>query len=182
MPAWRRLLAILLFPLALPGILIGLVAFLIIIACAIIWNYPQQLWRERKFRRLLRQQGRLIDMEWLRPRLDAGEGTLIEEWSPKGACRIWWTEDDLASQQPLLEKKERVLALYIQEPNSANEPVRAFNALCLTDYIARDVGKASLTTIPPRHAQSGRLARDFPRAKSVIAMPPPSWWRENRVV
>jgi len=181
MPLWKRVLQIALLPLVIPGILVGVLAILIMLGCAAAWMYPQSLWRDWKFRRFLRERGRIVDMEWLRPRLEAGEGTLIEEFGPKGTYLVWWTNDDLASLDPPMEERERIKALFTQDENDAYHQVRAFNSLCLTEYIARDAGKANLTTIPPRQVRSGKLARDFPTMKNVMVVPPPFWWRDNRV-
>ena len=142
---------------------------------------PKRIWNEWKLRRLLRENCRLIELEKLRPLLRDGQGTLIEEWDTKGTCRVWWTMDDLASQEPPMDLRDRYHAIFSRDNSTACERARAFNTLCLSKYIARDDGKASLTTIPARHAKSGKLARDFPRVRSVIAIPPPFWWQENRV-
>jgi hypothetical protein len=75
--------------------------------------------------------------------------------------------------------KERWLTLF-EHRDVDSEALRTFNALCLSEYIAVERGKAALTTIPPRHARSGKLLRQFPRAKRVIVVPPPFWWEANR--
>src|SRR5688572_27548887 len=112
LPLWKRLLCIVLFPIVLPAALFGMAVFVLFAACATLYFLPIQIWRERKFRRYLREKGRLMDVSEIEPRLQAGEGTLLEEWGPGGPCRIWWTSDELMSEEPPMQLNERLRALF----------------------------------------------------------------------
>jgi hypothetical protein len=177
----RRIGHAVLFVLALPGILLGLAAVLLMLACLTPYFWVKELRRENRFRKMLRKQGRLATLTELSSRLEAGQGTLIEEWGPKGVCRVWWTADDLAVQAPQLETDDLLRALYSGEENLSYEPRRAFNAMCLDDYIGGNSGKASLALIPMHHTRIERYLGQFPSIRRLIVIPPPSWWRANRV-
>ena len=58
---------------------------------------PTEIWSRRRFRRSMRKQRRLIAWRDLEQRLMYSEGTVIEEVGLKGAQRVWWTPDDVAS-------------------------------------------------------------------------------------
>jgi hypothetical protein len=123
----------------------------------------RRMLKDGRLMRSLAKKGRLMPLSQLAPRLEAGEGTLLEETGHKGVCRIWWTSDDLASIAPNIEAGERFVQLL--EGND----VDGFNQLCL-DYLGESQGKAILTSIPPRHARSGKLSRRFPKAKRVTVV------------
>jgi hypothetical protein len=112
------------------------------------------------------EKGRYATLDELRPRLLAGDGTLIEETAEKGPFRIWWTEDDLLEMgSPVVTPDEFLAVLY----EGSEHP---FNSKCLHDYLSEDNGKALLTSLPPRYAESGRISRMFPRAKRAMVIRP----------
>jgi hypothetical protein len=124
----------------------------------------RRMWSDALLRQSLAKQGRLLPLSELAPRLDHGEGTLLEETAPKGAFRIWWTSDELAPLEPNIAVHERFVQLF----DGIDEG--GFNKLCLESYIGKARGKASLTTILPHHARTGKLARRFPNAKRVMVV------------
>ena len=59
------------------------------------------LWyRELRFARRLREQGRFIPWPQLEPRLIRGEGTLIVEQARHERVRLWWTPGDVLRAVP----------------------------------------------------------------------------------
>ena len=59
------------------------------------------LWyRELRFARRLREQGRFIPWPQLEPRLIRGEGTLIVEQARHERVRLWWTPGDVLRVPP----------------------------------------------------------------------------------
>ena len=57
--------------------------------------------RERKFKLLMKSQGRLVAWPELARRLRFAGGTCIEErFSPKGPVRFWWTQEDVWKESP----------------------------------------------------------------------------------
>jgi hypothetical protein len=163
----RKLLMIVLAPVALAGAMFGLIAILLIglfLTPVMAASAIRQMWKEAQLRRELSKQERLLPLSQLVPRLEAGEGTLLEETGHKGAYRVWWTSDELASIAPNIEAGERFVQLL--EGND----VGGFNQLCLESYLGESQGKAILTSIPPRHARSGKLSRQFPKAKCVMVV------------
>jgi hypothetical protein len=112
-------------------------------------------------RQELKKQGRFVTLDALRPKLAAGEGTLLEETGPKGPYRIWWTEDELSPRQTDLNDPERPRRLFDGEPDE-------FNDRCLQEYLSRQNGRASLTAIPLTLARTGRLGEIFPKTRRVM--------------
>jgi hypothetical protein len=135
---------------------------LIVLALLVMWPYAaiQHIRMERKYRTMLRSKGRFITLDELQPHLGAGTGTLILESVEKGAYRIWWTEDDLHSLgEPVSTKDDFIAVINGQHP---------FNTQCQKEYLDEETGKAFLTSIPARHARSGKLSQMFPRMKTAI--------------
>jgi hypothetical protein len=124
------------------------------------------LWNEWRFRRRMRSQGRFATAKRLRPRLQAGEGTLIVETGHKGSYRVWWAADDLLSLGRPVSTKEELTGLI------SGRLKHEFNERCLKEYLDNEHGKAHLTTIPARHIPSGRLARQFPQSRIVQVVQP----------
>jgi hypothetical protein len=111
----------------------------------------------------MKAKGRYATLNILRPQLNAGRGTLIEETGHKGPHRLWWTEDDLRAPAPT---KAEFMAIV------NGEECHPFNSRCLSEYLDEVVGKALLTSIPPRDITSGKLARLFPRAHIAVVVRP----------
>lgn len=160
----RKLLMIALAPGALLGALLGLVFILLFEIGLIPVLAVRRMRKEAQLRRAMSKQGRLLHMSQLAPRLEAGEGTLLEETGHKGAYRIWWTDDDLTDRAPSIDAGERFLQLL------EGSDFGGFNQLCLESYVGQSQGKACLTTIPPRQVNSGNLARRFPKARRVMVV------------
>lgn len=159
-PNWRLLILLPLMPFTFLIALIFMGFLLLIIA--MMWPFValQAICLERKYRNTLRSKGRFMTLDDLQPRLDAGMGTLIWDWGPKGTYRIWWTEDDLhLLGEPVSTKEDFEAAFREQHP---------FNTECQKEYLDEETGKAFLTSIPARYARSGRLGQMFPRMKTAI--------------
>src|SRR5262249_20729399 len=119
---------------------------------------------ERRFRKRMKARDRYLTLDRLRQRLEAGEGTLIRESGVKGPVRIWWTEDDIPAKGTLVTTDEEYFAVFRGEPH-------AYNLHCWQEYLAAETGKAILTSIPPRYAAWGKLARMFPKVPVVTVIP-----------
>jgi hypothetical protein len=143
-------------------------AFALIIAPLLLISpvlWVTHLARERRRRSVLAAQGRWVTADVLRPKLDAGMGTLIVESGVKmEPHRIWWTRDGLFS---------------IGNPVSTNDEFRmalvgehAFNTQCLRTYLDEKTGSALLTSLRPRYALGGKLARMLPRMKVAKVIRP----------
>jgi len=160
MSNWQVLVAIPLFPFATLGgiVSLGFVA----IFMAVVWPYAavRAGLAERRFRAMMKTKGRFASLEDLRPRLVAGEGTLIEDMGPKGPYHLWWTQDDLSSYGSPASTREDFIAIF----EGKGHP---FNSRCLEEYLDENAGTAWLTPIPARFAASGRLAEMFPLVKTA---------------
>lgn len=158
MSDWQLLVAIPLLPFAMLG---GIVAFgIIILAMAVFWPYAvaRATVVDRRFRDTMKSKGRFARLDELRPRLIAGEGTLIEDTGQKGPLRLWWTQDDLFALGSPVSTDEEFQAVLLGEGH-------LFNSRCLNEYLDANNGKALLTSIPVRYATSGKLARLYPSAR-----------------
>jgi len=165
MSNWQVLVAVPLFPLAMLGGLIGIGFFLLF--AAVVWPYVAVRWvaAERRFRKQMKTMNRFATFQDLRPRLIAGEGTLIADTGQKGPYRIWWTQDDLSVLGSPASTREDFISIY----EGKGHP---FNSRCLKDYLDEETGKALLTSIPARYATSGQLARLFPQVKVAKVIRP----------
>jgi hypothetical protein len=159
------LIAIPFFPFALLG---GMIAFgFILFFMAVVWPYAaiRAVAAERRFRAMMKTKGRFATLQDLRARLIAGEGTLIEDTGQKGPYRLWWTEDDLFTLGSPASTQEEFISILTGKDHP-------FNSRCLKDYLDKEAGKALLTSIQPRYAASGELARLFPNVKVAKVIRP----------
>lgn len=162
----QTIFAIPVAPFVLLATLLGIGVFLIPVAVAWPFLWAKQLIRERKHRNALRSQGRFVTVDAVRPMLNAGEGTLIEDTGQKGPYRIWWTEEDLFDLgQPVSTKDKDAFLAALQGEHT-------FNARCLKEYLDDKTGRALLTSIPARYARTGRLAQMFPKMKVAAVVRP----------
>jgi hypothetical protein len=163
---WQRLIIIPFAPFAFCAALFGIGVFFLMVA--ILWPFSAFLAFRRAsiFRRAMMDKGRYATLAELRPRLLAGDGTLIEETAEKGPFRIWWTEDDLLKLGSPVETPDEFVAVLHEQ---AKHP---FNTKCLQEYLSEVDGKALLTSLPPRYARSGRISKMFPRAKRAVVIRP----------
>jgi hypothetical protein len=159
---WRIVVALPLAPFALAGGLLGLGVVLVPVAAMWPFLRVRHAVRERKYLNALRSQGRFVTADDLRPRLDAGLGTLIVDTGQKGPHRVWWTEDDLLGLGNPVSTKEEFFAALKGE--------HAFNARCLTEYLEDKTGKALLTSMRTGDFRGERLGRTFPKAKVVTVV------------
>ena len=160
------ILVIPLMPFMFLAVLMGLGA--ILVPVAVMWPFlrTKHLIHERRHRNALRSQGRFSTVDALRSKLDAGEGTLIEDTGQKGPYHIWWTEDDLFDLgKPVSTKDKDAFLAALREEH-------AFNARCLKEYLDDKTGRALLTSIPARYARTGRLAQMLPRMKVAAVVRP----------
>lgn len=155
-----------LFPILLLGAAIGMVVVLLGLVVLLPFFAVEEIRRVRRFRNEMKSKGRFVTLTDLRPRLNAGEGTLIEETGHKGPYHIWWTEDDLFSLGKAPSTDEELFAILTRKET------HAFNSLCLKEYLDDETGKALLTSIPPRYVASGRLARLFPDVRIAMLVRP----------
>jgi hypothetical protein len=158
MSDWQILVAMPLLPFAMFGAMIGFAFILLVIV--VVWPYAAIRWTvaERRFRVAMKSKSRFVFLDDLRPRLIAGEGTLIEDTGLNGPYRLWWTEDDLFAFGSPASTREEFISIY----EGKGHP---FNSRCVSDYLDEDTGKALLTSIPARYAAPGKLARKFPRVR-----------------
>ena len=174
MSTWQLLVAIPLFPFAMLGGMIGIGFVLPVVG--IVWSYAaiKAAVAVRQFRMQMKWKNRFATLEDLRPQLIAGKGTVIEETGPKGPYRLWWTEDDLFALGAHISTDEEFISIL----TGGEHP---FNSRCLRDYLDKETGKALLTSIPPRHAASGKLVRLFPQVKVASVVRPFAAPRRERV-
>ena len=78
------------------GLVLGVIS-VIVMAPFFVLLFLSTGIRSLRFRRSMRKQGRLVAWRDLERRLMDGEGTMSEEVGLKGAERVWWTPDDVAS-------------------------------------------------------------------------------------
>lgn len=154
---WRDWGILLLLPFFLVGLLIVYLPFLAVAGFI----------RERWFRRKLRLTGRFITLRQLRPRLNAGEGTLIEEWGPKGPYHIWWTDENIMARGTPPTEHE------CNEMIGGDGKEQTFNTLCVKDYLEPETGRALLTNMWPLFSNGNRLMRRFPGVPVVKLVPWP---------
>jgi hypothetical protein len=177
---WRRVVMMLLAPLMLVVGLFGFTVFFLIVACCTPYLMLSGWWSERQFRRRMLEQGRLMQIPDFEARMAAGEGTVLEEWGPKGPLRVWWTAEDLCSQVPALSERDLMHALFSTKECDGYEPRRNFNRTCLEIYIGGAKGKASLVVVSGWYAKVRRFVDRYRPSKRVVVIPPLGWWRENR--
>ena len=155
---WRILILIPLAPFAFLGSLLAITVFVVPIAAA-LWPFfrAKQIMRERSRRNALAAQGRFATIDTLRPKLDAGTGSLIVDTGEKEPYRVWWTEDDLFDLGKPVSTKDEFIAAFRGE--------HAFNARCLTEYLDDKTGKALLTSMTTRDWHGEQLTRTFPQMR-----------------
>ena len=138
--------------------------------------------RERRFVQLLKSRGRFMLWKELKPRLQAGEGTLIVEESVLHGMRIWWTTDDVMQFGPVQECD----AVELYYDSDAEPPL--FVAWCFEQYLHPDTGKAVLTkphyvnpslgffglndAYPPGFVDKSFFAERFPKMRVVMTVEP----------
>ena len=154
-------LSLLFFPF---GLLLGVVSALVGTPF-VAFLVSTQAWSRRRFRRTMRKQGRFVPWRDLERRLMDGEGTVIEEVGLKGAQRVWWTPDDVASMGRLPSSYEEVGDVLEGAPH-------AFNDRCLAEYLDPERGRAMTTAVSLRAVRSGALAGRFPRSRWVKVVRP----------
>lgn len=160
---FQRLVMISLAPLVLPAGVFGMCVLIGWIGCLLPFMAFASRRRKRKFCQRMMEQGRYAKLEDLQRQLLQGEGTLIEETGPKGAFNIWWTPDVLEGASSSLTREDWEAALSDGAKDS-------FNARCIDRYLDETKGTALLTSISPRLANSGELARKFPQVKRAVVI------------
>jgi len=157
---WKRRALIPLMPLAVPGVLIAFAAIFLIIAVCLPFLAVKGFFRQRTFVTQLKSKDRFVTLSHLRPKLEVGEGTLIEEWGVKGPYRIWWTSENVAARgTPPTDEDFRSIM---------GGKDHVFNDQCVKDYLEPDTGRAILTDIKPRVSRNGGLKTLFPGVQVVM--------------
>ena len=144
---------------------IGMVVFLMIVV--VMWPIALVggMKQERTFRNLMKSKDRFLDAVDLRPRLDAGEGTLIEETGHKGPYRVWWIDENVFEKGiPVSTDKESLAVLQGKD--------HPFNSQCLKEYLDPAIGRAFLTSLPPKSVKSSKFIRMYPRMTVVMVVSP----------
>lgn len=119
--------------------------------------------KEAGFRKRMKAKNRYISIRDASRFLEAGRGTLIEEF---GLChRVWFTEDELSKKGMTQLSDDDIIALLHGEE-------RTSNSLLWNEYLNEDAGKAFLTGFPARWKRSGRLQWLFPYVPVVQAVRP----------
>jgi len=162
----QRILFLSLLPLLFFSVIIGIGFIAVIIAVMLPFGAVQKMKREHRLLKNMTSQGRFITLDSLRPRLNLGEGTFIEETGQKGPYHIWWTGDDLYSLGKPVSTNEELLAII------TGKVKEGFNFRCLTEYLGEETGKALLTSIPASYSTSGKLSRMFPSMKIAKVVRP----------
>ena len=98
----------------------------------------------------MRSKSRLLNNVYLHPKLEAGEGTLLEEIGVTGPYRIWWTD-------------EKVCGDALSAPTNEEPFDDPLNSQRLEEYLDAEKGKAFLTSLSPRHARSSKFTRKYPK-------------------
>jgi hypothetical protein len=154
-----------LLPFVFVSTMFGMAFVAVLIPPFLLWVILDGIKRKRQFRNQLRTQGRFVNLDVIRSKLDAGEGTLIGEYGHKGQpLGIWWTSDDIFSLGKPSTTDEECFAI-ITAPG-----INVFNDQCVTTYLDRESGNALLTSMPPRYCRSQRLARMFPKMKIALLL------------
>jgi hypothetical protein len=122
------------------------IVFPLYVVLGLPFFYVKSMLDERRLRKQLASKARFITLDALRPRLEAGEGVLIQELGIKGTSHIWWTQ-------------ETSLAAVV--PPSSEEDLEMFHAQMRKEYLDPHSGRAVLTSIPPRYAR--KLGHKFPK-------------------
>jgi hypothetical protein len=162
---FQKFLMILMAPFVFAAALFGVTFFFLMMCCLLPFLAFSGFLQERKFRRLMIEQGRYSRLKDLEQKLLQGEGTLLEETGANGVFRIWWTADVLEEAPASLSDKEFEALLFAETKDS-------FNARCLDVYLDGEKGIAVLTSIPARLANNGKLTQMFPKIKCAMIIRP----------
>ncbi len=128
-------------------------------------------WKEMRFARQMRAQRRFIDWGELKPRLLAGQGTLIVEQAHKKGVRVWWTPDDVPAAMPT--------HMPYKEPGSADygtswSTPSSFVFWCHDRYLQAATGMGKLTnppySYPPGFVEAKFFEAKFPFLKVVMTV------------
>jgi hypothetical protein len=126
--------------------------------------------RERKFKALMKSQGRLIPWPELARHLRIAGGTCIEErFSPKGPVRFWWTREDVLKESPY-----EIIDWFTMRKGRKGEQ---FIHWCRARYTSADKGGAVLVDtalVPKREIYTlwAECRSDTKKARWVEVAPP----------
>ncbi len=97
-----RLLTVALAPFAL----LIFIPVLLFFGCLLVLNLPSSLWEDQKWKRALKQRGRLRNPQTRKSEIR--NGTLIVDSYTLGcgAARCWWTEDKIKTIAPMPEASD----------------------------------------------------------------------------
>jgi hypothetical protein len=161
----QRLMMIPLMPFAILAGLVVIGFLFLLVAVTLPVGLLLSFLHERRLHRQMRSKGRLLTMAELRPKLQAGEGTLIEDIGHKVPYRVWWTADrDQLNGATVLTRQEIISIIQGQDHTE--------NARRLKEYLDPATGKAFLTTIRRRHTRSATLREMFPRMPVAVIVRP----------
>ena len=158
------------------GAIIGilLIPVLMLAACFAIPYIFVLRWmrqrRERKFKWLMKSQGRLITWPDLQRHMHVAGGTCIEErFSPKGPVRFWWTQEDVYKESPY-----EIIDWFNMRKGRKGEQ---FIHWCRARYTSADGGGAVLvdaTLVPKREIYTlwAECRSDVKTARWVEVAPP----------
>jgi hypothetical protein len=149
-------------PWAAIGALVGFAAILLLLMVVFPIGAISNITSERRLRRMLNAQGRLLTFDQLCQRLTAGEGTLIEEWGLHGPYRLWWTGDDLLAHGLPPASNETFFAVTDGQGGD-------WHAASVRAYLDSSAGRASLVLLGFRRAAAVR--ERFPAAPVVLMVP-----------
>ena len=172
---WEWLFAPIMWPLFTIGI-IGLA----LLSGFLILTIPFQLYYswscKRRFTELMKSRGRYIPWHELKPRLLAGEGSLVVELGPTHGIQVWWTPDGIDQ-----DDTEKEIDLLFLEPSP-------FVNWCFGVYLHPDCGKAFFTQPPyvspnfgffglndpytPGFVDKSFFTKRFPKMRVVMTVEP----------
>ncbi len=150
----------------IPVLLLG-ACFAFPYAFALRWMRQR---RERKFKLLMKSQGRLIPWPELARQLRIAGGTCIEEkFSPKGPVRFWWTPEDVLKESPY-----EIIDWFTMRKGRKGEQ---FIHWCRTRYTSADTGSGVLVDtalVPKREIYTlwAECRSDANKARWVEVAPP----------
>jgi len=118
------------------------------------------LWyRDLRFARRMREEGRFMPWPQLKPRLLKGEGTLIVEQARSERMRVWWTPGKVLQPAPKHQPPSEDELDY-----ERRDQPHPFVAWCYEQYLDPKSGRAMLTQ-PPYDYPGGIVKAVFFKCK-----------------
>lgn len=157
---WEWLFAPVMCPLFTIGIIgLGLLSGFVILTIPFQLCYGWSC--KRRFTKLMKSRSRYLPWRELKPRLLAGEGTLIVEQAVMEDMRVWWTTDDVMQLAPV----QPCDSIELYYDGDAEPP---FVAWCYEQYLHPDTGKGLLTHPDYAHPALGFFGLNDPYTPGFV--------------